>query len=525
MQQIFRQLAQFGRLSINQIAQKCRLPLRQVKTGVASLIQLRLVYHHTSLDGLSTYQANTGNAYNIMRTGRLLELVESKFGSAGANIMEYLAVVGFAAACELEARVLGDGDPSKSMDRTHFRALLKQLITSKFILTVREAHFHSPFDSRQDAERYLSGHGMLLQGTGKKIKIDGEARVDVELEQRLDGSISWPQVLHELETSPSKANILLSVDYSNLILYIRNERVTEAAEKIFGRRTAEVARAACLQLEDIDPRPLKLRLPDNPGGSLKRLDISQISRIVSSEGRPAMGNGQSRENGWLAADQLSNGHHDHGVNGTSGDHQFIERQLGVLAEGPFIFLLEDPATKSWAVDKGKLNDFLWEKEMLRLIDENMSGPALRIVRMLADKGKLDERTMQDVGLLNAKELRMSLAKLQMNGFLELQEVPRDPQRQPKSTTYLYFYDPERVRKVFLDKLYKTMSRLYERLHLERDKLSSTLSKVERSDVQGSEEEILSPGELQVLLRWRQKESWFMTEIHRIDASVAILRDI
>ncbi|OAP57824.1 hypothetical protein AYL99_08562 [Fonsecaea erecta] len=460
-----------------------------------------------------------------MRTGRLIELVEWKFGSAGANIMEHLAVLGFATACELEEQVLGDGDSSKLMDKSRFRALLKHLITSKFILGVREAHFHSPFDSRQDAERYLRGHGMLLQGTAKKIKTEGEVRVGVELEQRLDGKVSWPQVLHELEASPSPANILLAVDYSNLILYIRNERVAEVAEKIFGRRTGEVARAACLQLEDLDPRPLKLRLLDNPVGSLQRLDVSQMSHFISSEGRPAMTNGQSNENGWPAADKLLNGHHDNRVNGTSGDHQFIEYQLGVLAEGPFGFLLGDPVTKSWAVDKSKLNNFLWDKEMLRLIDESVSEPALRIVRMLADKGKLDERTMQDVGLLNAKELRKSLAQLQTKGFLELQEVPRDPQRQPKSTTFLYFYDPERVQKLFLDRLYKAMSRLYARLHLEREKISSTLSKVERTDVQGSEEEILSPGELQLLHRWRQKECWFMTEIHRIDASVAILRDI
>ncbi|KIX99226.1 uncharacterized protein Z520_04802 [Fonsecaea multimorphosa CBS 102226] len=460
-----------------------------------------------------------------MRTGRLIELVEWKFGSAAADIMEHLAVLGFATACELEAHLLGDEGSSKLMDKTRFRALLKHLITSKYILSVREAHFHSPFDSRQDAERHLRGHGMLLQGTAKKIKIDGDAKVDAELEQRLDGGISWPQVLHELEASPSQANILLCVDYSNLILYIRNERVAEVAEKIFGRRTAEVARAACLLVEDIDPRPLKLRLSDPPAHSLQRLDVSDISHIISSERRPAMSNGQSNENGWLAGDKLLNGHHDNKANGTSGDHHFIEYQLGVLAEGPFSFLLGDSDTRSWQIDKSKLNDFLWNKEMLRLIDESVSEPALRIVRMLADKGKLDERTMQDVGLLNAKELRKSLAQLQTKGFLELQEVPRDPQRQPKSTTFLYFYDPERVQKLLLDRLYKAMSRLYERLHLEREKISSTLIKVERSDVQGSEEEILSPGELQLLLRWRQKECWFMTEIHRIDASVAILRDI
>jgi DNA-directed RNA polymerase III subunit RPC3 len=180
--------------------------------------------------------------------------------------------------------------------------------------------------------------------------------------------------------------------------------------------------------------------------------------------------------------------------------------------------------RSWSIDKSRFTSFLRDKEMYRLISESLTEPALRIVRMLADKGKLDERTMLDVGLLNAKELRKCLSLLQTMGFLELQEVPKDPQRQPKSTIFLYFHDAERVRKVFLDKLYKTMSRMYERLRLEREKVASTLTKVERFEV-GTEEEMLPAAELQELYSWRQKESWFTTEIHRIDDSIAILRDI
>src|ERR1700749_4633 len=107
MQHIFRQPALYGRLSLQQIAQKCRLPLRQVKAGVASLIQLRLLYHHTNPGGVSTYQANNGNAYNVMRTGRLVELVNWNLGASAAVIVETLAALGFATVHELKAEFLG----------------------------------------------------------------------------------------------------------------------------------------------------------------------------------------------------------------------------------------------------------------------------------------------------------------------------------------------------------------------------------------------------------------------------------
>ncbi|KIW68015.1 hypothetical protein, variant [Phialophora macrospora] len=449
-----------------------------------------------------------------MRTGRLVELVDWSLGHSAAEIIETLATMGFATAHELEAQVLGNSDSAKPIDKTRFQTLLKQLISSKYIKAVREAHFQSPSDRRQDTERSLRERGMIPVGTGKKVAIDADSKIDLELERRVDGSISAYDVSLELNKDPTQDNTTLSIDYSNLIIRIRNDRVADIAEKIFGKQIAQVAHAACSQITDVDPKSLPARLLESPAITMQRLDASQLCSDVFG----GIANNGARSNG-------VNGHHSNRTNGAAGEGRIIEHHLAVLAEGSFTFLLREPNnTKIWSIDKSKFTSFLRDKEMYRLISQSLTEPALRIVRMLADKGKLDERAMLDIGLLNAKELRKCLSLLQTMGFLELQEVPKDPQRQPKSTIFLYFHDAERVRKVFLDKLYKTMSRMYERLRLEREKVASTLTKVERFEV-GTEAEILPPAELQGLYRWRQKESWFTTEIHRIDDSIAILRDI
>ncbi|EXJ61064.1 hypothetical protein A1O7_05217 [Cladophialophora yegresii CBS 114405] len=512
--QIFRQLAQLGRLSVQQLAQKCRFPLRQVKIGVATLIQLRLVYHHTTYEGLSTYQADTTYAYNLMRTGRLVELVDWSLGSSAAEIIETLAAMGFATAHELETEVLEKTDLTQPISKSRFQILLKQLVSSGYIKAVRETHFQSSSDRRQDVERYLRDNRMIVTGTGKKVAAEAEAKIDSELERRVKSSISAYDVSQELSRSPTQDNTTLSIDYSNLIIRIRNDRVAGMAEKVFGKGIAQVVRAACSQIIDVDPRSFPVRLVENPANAVQRLDAAKLCSDVFH----GKANGGSRPNG-------TNGHHSNQTNGVTGEDQIIEHHLAVLAEGNFAFLQQEPNNpKSWSINKPKFTSFLRDKEMYRLIGESLTEPALRVVRMLADKGKLDERAMLDIGLLNAKELRKCLSGLQTMGFLELQEVPKDPQRQPKNTIFLYFHDPERVQKVFLDKLYKTMSRMYERLHLEREKVASTLTKVERLE-EGTELEILPAAELQELYRWRQKESWFTTEIHRIDDSIAILRDI
>jgi DNA-directed RNA polymerase III subunit RPC3 len=287
-------------------------------------------------------------------------------------------------------------------------------------------------------------------------------------------------------------------------------------EKKFGKQIARVAQAACSQVETANPRFSSLQMAERSANAVCQLDIPRISSEISD---PAL-NGDERHVGM-------NGHQYRHTNGGASHDRLVEQHLAVLAEGTFNFLSQNQNpddTNSWYIDGSKLNKFLWDKETHRLIGEIVADPALRIARMLADKGKLDERSMLDLGLLNSKELRKCLALLQTMGFIELQEVPKDPQRQPKNTFFLYFYDSERIRRVLLGKLYKTMSRMYQRLQIERTTIAPTLSKLSQFDGE-SEAEVLSAAELVVFYVWQQKESWFTSEIHRIDDSICILRDI
>ncbi|KIW12268.1 hypothetical protein PV08_09544 [Exophiala spinifera] len=539
--QIFQQLIQLGRLSSTQVAQKCRLPLRQVKTGLATLIQLRLVYHHTSPDGLSTYQANTHNAYNLLRTGNLAAGAQRKFGPAAAVVVEHLAALGFATAQELEDTICADKDFNRSEDhepqtngssdghksqdldstRSRFRKVLRLLIDEKYIVGLRDAHFQSVFDARRELERHLESRGLLPSSKTKKAQPVIDEKVNVDLEQLLDPTISASSVLRELQSSQQQSvTTLLCVDYSNVVSSVRNERIASTAGKIFGKTPAHIAKAACAQVE-LNSSPFKVRSIDERNDAVQRLDVSlidaQLSKLSNGSGELEIEQSSSY-NGHLV-----NGYHHRRPNGTRHD-PFIDQQLGILAEGPFPFLTQD-VSGSWLVNKKDLIDHLLEEELMRLMGERVDPPALRIVRMLNDKGKLDEKTLQELGLLGAKDLRQCLSQLQVTGFLELQEVPRDPQRQPNRTLFLWFYDAERVRKALLGKIYKTMSRLYQRMHLEREKLASTLSKVERTDVEGNIQDLLPDAELELLYSWQQKEGWFLTELNRLDESVAILRDL
>ena len=225
---------------------------------------------------------------------------------------------------------------------------------------------------------------------------------------------------------------------------------------------------------------------------------------------------------------VANGYHD----GRPPDEErepvtfkIVETQFRTLAQSPHSFMSQDPVSRQWIVDFGTLSRQVRNDEILRLTRRCFTGTALRVIRMLIEYGRLEEKALQEMGLLSARDLRQTLAKLHQQGFLQLQEVPREPQRQPSRTIYLWYYDLDQVRRLVLENIYKSMSRILARMQVERRSIRATLEKAERTDVQGREEKLLAAGEVKILRQWRKREAWLLCELGRLDDSVVLLRDL
>jgi len=191
-----------------------------VKSALAALIQLRLVYHHTSSEGLSTYQANQKNVYPLLRSGRIIQLARETGGPSAEAILRELTLLGYATVQELEAQVVGDGNMEEqndhsgqvnghqnntgssnpeSMDASSFRAGLVHLIDNRYITKLRDAHFQSPFDAAKEIERHLNAfEGSGTTAKSKKAQLDLDERVRQQLAQRLDDITSADVILLEL---------------------------------------------------------------------------------------------------------------------------------------------------------------------------------------------------------------------------------------------------------------------------------------------------------------------------------------
>lgn len=300
---------------------------------------------------------------------------------------------------------------------------------------------------------------------------------------------------------------------------LRDEVLRQRTEKLLGKKYVRMTTSMLSQLS----RPNEFLDLSRLNLSTQRDEILNITELIESANEPSRSHNEPRTNG--TTKHLSNGYSS---TNTAGSYNLSTAQtaLATLSEGPCPFLMYDHIRDRWSLSPPLIASHLRELEILRLISKRIdSAPALRIIRMLISLGKLDEKMLQEVGLLNAKELRQTLAHLESIGLIELQEVPREPQRQPNRTMFLWFWDAERVANVLLSEIYKCMARLYQLLGRERARIKGTLDKVERSDVRGREEEFLGTGELEVLRRWRRMETWLVAEIERLDDSVILLKDL
>ena len=155
-----------------------------MKHSLAVLIQQHLALWYTSPnDGITHYEANWPSAYALVRSGKLIKLVEDRFGDFAGGIVSNLLLLGHAQVGDL-ARAYDLVHSDDSSIRTNgaklntdtnspngiakcngkggyiptlqaFQTTLYTLIKAGYVSTVHESHFRSEADNKSEAEKEL----------------------------------------------------------------------------------------------------------------------------------------------------------------------------------------------------------------------------------------------------------------------------------------------------------------------------------------------------------------------------------
>jgi len=152
--------------------------------------------------------------------------------------------------------------------------------------------------------------------------------------------------------------------------------------------------------------------------------------------------------------------------------------------------------------------------------------AVRILRLLLETGKLDEKQISKVVMMAPKDVRPLLAALAADSLISTQEVPKSTDRNPTRTFYLWYVDLHKAYSAILGSLYKTMYNIgmRRRAELEAADVKAVLEKRERSDV-SQDESLLSRLERGILEEWEAKHDRLTVLEMRVDETVFLVKDL
>ncbi|KAL1889197.1 RNA polymerase III subunit C82 [Sporothrix stenoceras] len=203
--------------------------------------------------------------------------------------------------------------------------------------------------------------------------------------------------------------------------------------------------------------------------------------------------------------------------------QQMRQHLLLLCDNKYKFVRHcDRGT--WTVDFEPLFKRLRESELDNAIERKVGRQGLRLARILRDKGKLDEKTLPTMSLMKKSDVQNKMLEMQMHGFVDMQEVPRDNNRSASRTLFLWFCDTPRSIDTLLDNAYKAMVRCLRIRDVHRRENKEVLTFVQRPDVKGREKEALEKKYFDKYQSYVEIEQKLMGQVMRLDSLVGTLRD-
>jgi DNA-directed RNA polymerase III subunit RPC3 len=230
-----------GRSTVPQLAQYTSMTPRQIRHGLAVLHQHNLLYYHVDPGSeFAFYEANPENAYNLIRTGKILEMVDTSFGAPAKDVVQSLLLSGQTRISDLVAAyqekiehaskegvesweiddlggdangVNGDGSSTNKgglvvKSTAHLNSIICRLIEADLIEVVHPKTFESPQDVQKIVEKEVMDKYFPNGVKGNKAKIDVQEKIAEGLAKVRAESKSLKRKLEQNSSGAKRRKVL-----------------------------------------------------------------------------------------------------------------------------------------------------------------------------------------------------------------------------------------------------------------------------------------------------------------------------
>ncbi|KIJ60612.1 hypothetical protein HYDPIDRAFT_177323 [Hydnomerulius pinastri MD-312] len=490
-----------GRLSLPQLVRFTGMKPKTVRTAILVLIQHNILWHAQTEEEGEMLEFNTLECLLRLRFGRYVWQAENIFGPTGAEIVQLILDHGKLRPPEIISR-LSIYDPKSS---SMYSQSLYKLVSEAYLKPSTILSHNSPRDKRikYEAEEKAKITGFPTAKELREAKETAEARLKREEEEAEKVGLKR-KPKDQLSSRSSKDDVYFRVNFDKFNIHIRNKLIEVAVGERFNHSAAFVMRATLKATEskqksisDVRSDPtstaaIAIHIPDDEDISM---GLSTTSKKPSSAS--------------LVKDYL-------------GIMACVDNPTLAGKAASYVSLTDNKVHVEFDLISKRLR-----KRVLESVTRERHGDdGVRVVRLLLDVGKMDEKHIAKVAMMANKDVRPLLSALSSDFLISTQEVPRSADRNPTRTFYLWHVDLAKAYSALLGNLYKTLYNISMRRQAEQEEpnVKAVLMKRERTDV-AQDENLLSRMEREILAEWEMKREKLNVLEMRVEEAVFILRDL
>ncbi|OJA11492.1 hypothetical protein AZE42_07870 [Rhizopogon vesiculosus] len=512
-----------GRLSLAQLIRYTMMKPRSVRAAILVLVQHNILWHSNTDEEGEMLEFNTLECLMRLRFGRFVWQAEQLFGPSGAEIVQLILDHGKLQPPDIISQ-LSIYNPKSAELPSHPQLLLMRhpgsslysqtlykLVSGAYLKPSTLLSHNSPRDKRikYEAEEKAKLTGFPTAKELREAMETAEARLKREEEEAESVGLKRKPKDHRstkrkaIEEDMVDDVVYFRVNFDRFNTYIRNKLIETAVGERFNRSAALVMRATLKSTEAKQKSISDTRSDPTSTAAIAMLisDDENLSGLVTSTKKPSSAS--------LVKDYL-------------GLMSAIDNPTPAGRASSFINLSNNKVYVEFGIIGSRLRRHVLEA----VARERHGDDGVRIVRLLLDIGKMDEKQIAKVAMMPNNVVRPLLAALSSDFLISTQEVPRSADRNPTRTFYLWHVDLHKAYSTLLGHLYKTLYNIGMRRQAEQEEptVKAVLEKRERTDV-AQDESLLSRMERDVLKEWETKQEKLTVLEMRVEEAVFILRDL
>ncbi|KAG0169080.1 RNA polymerase III subunit C82 [Apophysomyces sp. BC1034] len=510
-----------GRLSLHDIARFTQISQRQVRESLVVLIQHGIAHFTEPIGGQrepTYYNVSPDQITLRLRMAPITVVTEEKFGKEAAMVCKLLFVNGRMRLPDVCAWVSANDDKAKNK-LANYRKAFTKMAAEHFITAVLPEHSRSAIDrfiaaEEKETEKYTITTAKELQA----IKRAAQAQVDAEysmsenigMKRKATDSMgpegkrrNYDKGEEEEEEIEIDESVFFSVNYERYNMLFRNNAIVDFATLRINRTAGQVVKA----FFDYGKDKMKT-IKEEDSASATPLHIANIMPPeVAGQGDLV-----------LQPDPLE-------PNRKPTLQETIRGYIMLLKtdQAGFVKSKDDRGANQFAVNFSKLRESMRRRLLEGLVREKHGVATCRIMRILIEKGKLDESQVQKLAMLPPKDTREKLGLLNTKGFVEIQEVPRSADRAPGRSFHLWYVPLEKIYQELLVDAYRAIGNLQQRKREELKIRSRLLDKLNREDVKENMD-LLGEGDKAEVAQMEKVMERIEVSKKRLDEMVMVLRD-